>query len=85
MHATVCEDRTPRRTHIFLTVAHLALKALEMIVSLAAMRDGRHRQRSIVFHEIVAAFVHTSKDEVGVFPKKVLLERGEWFLLLKAL
>ena len=42
-----------------------ALKALRMIVSLAATRDGRHRPRSIVFYDIVAAFVHASIDEVG--------------------
>ena len=44
---------------------------LRMIVSLAATRDGRHRPRSIVFHDIVAAFVHASVDEVvGVVPQK---------------
>ena len=43
-----------------------------MIVSLAATRDGRHRPRSIVFYDIVAAFVHASMDEVvGVVPKEV--------------
>ena len=48
-----------------------ALKALRMIVSLAATRDGKHRLRSIAFYDIVAAFVHASKDEVvgGLFPK----------------
>ena len=34
-----------------------ALKALRMIVSLAATRDGRHRPRSIVLYDITAAFV----------------------------
>ena len=57
-----------------------ALKALRMIVSLAATRDGKHRPRSIVLYGIVAAFVHASIDEVVG-----LLERGECFLLLKAL
>ena len=48
-----------------------ALKALRMIVSLAATRDGRHRPRSIVFYDVVAAFVHTRIDEVvGVVFKK---------------
>ena len=62
-----------------------ALKALRMIVSLAAMRDGRHRPRSIVFHDIVATFVHASMDEVvGAVPQEGLLERGECFLLLRA-
>ena len=47
-----------------------ALKALRMIVSLAATRDGKHRPRSIAFYDIVAAFVHASIDEVvGVVPK----------------
>ena len=41
-----------------------ALQALRMIVSLAPTRDGRHRQRSIVFYDIVASFVHASIDEV---------------------
>ena len=41
-----------------------ALKALRMIVSLAATRDGKHRPRSIAFYDIVAAFVHASMDEV---------------------
>ena len=41
-----------------------ALKALRMIVSVAATRDGRHRPHSIVFHDTVAAFVHASLDEV---------------------
>ena len=50
-----------------------ALKALRMIVSLAATRDGKHRACSIAFYDIVAAFVHASKDEVvGVVP---LLEK----------
>ena len=40
----------------------LALKALRMIVSLAATRDGKHRPRSIVFYDITAA--HASIDEV---------------------
>ena len=50
-----------------------ALKALRMIVGLAATRDGRHRPRSIVFYDIVAAFVHASVDE-GVVPREGLLE-----------
>ena len=63
-----------------------ALKALRMIVSLAATRDGKHRPRSIAFYDIVAAFVHASIDEVvGVVPQDGLLEKGECFLLLKAL
>ena len=41
-----------------------AFKALRMIVSLAATHDGRHRPRSIVFYDIVAAFVHASIDQV---------------------
>ena len=41
-----------------------ALKALRMIVNLPATRDGRHRPRSKVFYDIVAAFVHASIDEV---------------------
>ena len=41
-----------------------ALKALRMIVSLAATRDGMHRPRSKAFYDIVAAFVHASIDEV---------------------
>ena len=39
-----------------------ALKALRMIVSLAATRDGRRRPRSMVFYDIGAAFVHASID-----------------------
>ena len=63
-----------------------ALKALRMIVSLAATRDGRHRPRSIVFYDIVAAFVHASIDEVvGVVYQDGVLEKRECFLLLKAL
>ena len=63
-----------------------ALKMLRMIVSLAATRDGKHRPRSIAFYDIVAAFVHASIDEVvGGFPQDGLLEKGECFLLLKAL
>ena len=54
-----------------------------MIVSLAATRDG---PRSIVFYDIVAAFVHASIDEVvGVVHQEGVLERGKCFLLLKAL
>ena len=42
-----------------------------MTVSLPATRDGRHRPRSMVFYDIVAAFVDASIDEVvGVVPKK---------------
>ena len=63
-----------------------ALKALRMIVSLAATHDGRHRPRSIAFYDIVAAFVHTSIHEVvGVVPQEGLLEREECSLLLNAL
>ena len=63
-----------------------ALKALRRIVSLAATRDGKHRPRSIVFYDITAAFVHASMDEVvEVIPQDGLLEKGECFLLLKAL
>ena len=63
-----------------------ALKALRMIVSLAATRDGKHRPRSKVFYDITAASVHASIDEVvGVIPQDGLLEKGECFLLLKAL
>ena len=50
-----------------------ALKAVRMIVSLAATRDGRHRPRSIAFYDIVAAFVHASIGEVvGVVPQEGL-------------
>ena len=57
-----------------------------MIFGFAAIRDGRHRLRSIVFYDIVEAFVHASMDEVvGVVPPEDMLERGECFLLLKAL
>ena len=46
-----------------------ALKALRMIVSFAATRDGRHRPRSLLFYDSVAAFVRASKDEfMGVVP-----------------
>ena len=63
-----------------------ALKALRMIVSLAATHDGRHRPRCTVFYDIVAALVHASIDEVvGVVPQEGMLERGECFMLLKAL
>ena len=63
-----------------------ALKAWRMIVSLAATRDGRHRPRCVVFYDIEAAFVHASMDEVvGIVPQDGLLEKGECFLLLKAL
>ena len=55
-----------------------ALKALRMIVSLAATRDGKHRPRSMAFYDIVAAFVHASIDEVvGVVPQDGLLEKGD--------
>ena len=57
-----------------------------MVVSLAATRDGRHRPRSIVFYDIVAAFMHTNMDEVvEVVPQEGLLRRGECLLLLKTL
>ena len=63
-----------------------ALKDLGMIVRFAATRDGRHRPRNIVFYNIVAAFVHASIDEVvGVVRQESPLEKGECFLLLKAL
>ena len=53
-----------------------ALKALRMIVSLAVMRDGRHRPRSTVFYDIVAAFAHASIDEVvGVVHQDGLLRK----------
>ena len=54
-----------------------ALKALRMIVSLAATRDGKHRPRSIAFYDIVAAFVHASIDEVvvGCSPRRPAGER----------
>ena len=62
-----------------------ALKALRMMISLAATPDRKHRPRSIVFYDITAAFVHASIDEVvGVIPQDGLLEKGECFLLLKA-
>ena len=64
----------------------LALKTARMIVSLAAMRDGRYRLRSTEFYDISAAFVHASIDEVvAVVPQDGLLEKEECFLLLKAL
>ena len=44
-----------------------ALKALRMIVSFAATRDGKHRPRSVAFYDIVAAFVHARLW--GLFPK----------------
>ena len=51
-----------------------ALKASKMIV---ATREGRHRPSSIVFHDIVAAFVHASIDQVvRVVPPNGVLERG---------
>ena len=54
-----------------------ALKAVRMLVSLAATRDGRHRPRSIAFYDIVAVFVHESTDEVvRVVPQEGLLEKG---------
>ena len=63
-----------------------ALKALRMIVSFSATRDGRHRPRSMVFYDIVAACVHASIGEVvAVVPQDDLLEKGECFLLLGAL
>ena len=61
-------------------------QALRMVVSLAATRDGKHRPRSIVFYDTVAAFVHASMDEVvGAVLQDGLLEKGECFLLLKPL
>ena len=63
-----------------------ALKALRMVISLAVTRGGRRCPRSPVFHDITAAFVHSSLDEVvEVLPQDGLLEEGECFLLLKAL
>ena len=64
-----------------------ALKASRMIVSLAATRDGRHRPRSLVFHDITATFVHASINEVVevTLQDGGLLEKGDCFLLLKAL
>ena len=57
-----------------------------MVVGLAAMREGKQRPRSVAFHDIVAAFVHGSIDEVvAVLPPDGLLERDECFSLLKAL
>ena len=41
-----------------------ALKALRMVISLAATRGGRRCPRSPVFCDITAAFVHSSLDEV---------------------
>ena len=65
---------------------HARTLALKVIDSLAATHDGRHRPRSTVFYDIVAAFVLASIDEVvGVVPQDGLLEKGECFLLLKAL
>ena len=54
-----------------------ALKALRMIVSLAATRGGKHRPRSMAPHDIVAAFVHASIDEVvgGCSPRRPAGER----------
>ena len=61
------------------------LKALRMIVSLAATRGGRHHPHSVSFYDIVAAFVHAGIDEVVVvLPPDDLLRRDECFLLLKA-
>ena len=63
-----------------------ALKALRMIVSFAATRDGKHRPSSIAFYDIVAAFVRASIDEVVVVVfQDGPLEKGECFLLLKPL
>ena len=62
------------------------LKALRTIISLAATRGGKRNPRSVAFYDIVAAFVHASIDEVvAVYPSDGLLDRGECFLLLKAL
>ena len=53
-----------------------AMMALRTIGSLAATREGRHRPRSIMFYDIVAAFVHASIDEVvGVVPQDGPLEK----------
>ena len=52
-----------------------AVKALRMIVSLAATRDGKHRPCSIVSNDITAAFVHANIDEVvAVVPQDGLLD-----------
>ena len=57
-----------------------------MIISLSATHDGRRCPRSLVFYDITAAFVRVSMDEVvGVLSQESLLEKGECFLLLKAL
>ena len=53
-----------------------ALKALKMILSLAATRDGKRRPCSVALHDIVAAFVHATIHEVvAVLPPDGLLER----------
>ena len=63
-----------------------AWTAFRTIVSLAATRDGRHRPRSVVLYDFVVALVHASIGEVvGGVPQDGLLEKGECFLLLKAL
>ena len=41
-----------------------ALKALRMILSFAAMRDGKRRPRTKALCDIVAAIVHATIDEV---------------------
>ena len=41
-----------------------ALKALKMIPSPAATRDGKRRPCSVALHDIVAAFVHATIHEV---------------------
>ena len=51
-----------------------ALKSLRMIVSLAATSDGKHRPRSIVFHDITAA----SHSRKGVFMRPVREVQNTW-------
>ena len=61
-----------------------ALKALRMIFSIAAMRDGKRRPRCVALYVIMAAFVHTTIDAVvAVLALDGLLERDECFLLLQ--
>ena len=39
-----------------------ALKAMWMILSMAATRHGQHSPRSVALHDITAAFVHATSD-----------------------
>ena len=60
-----------------------ALKAWSVVVSLAATCDGKHRPRSIAFHDIVAAFVHASMDDVvGGCSTRPPAEKKESFLFV---